>query len=115
MVQQKVKNSLNEKIRLQKIQEYNQKQMQIKANIMSMKQGKDQQKSGNTITEILQHLQQETDKKVMLAREQLRESRSRTKTSGTISKREELSLEITMVNSTDGNSPIIRKSNEVFN
>jgi hypothetical protein len=51
----------------------------------------------------------------MLAREQLRESRSRTKTSGTISKKEELSLEITMVNSTDGNSPIIRKSNEVFN
>ena len=80
-----------------------------------MKQGKDQPKSGNTITEILQHLQQETDKKVMLAREQLRESRSRTKTSGTISKKEELSLEITMVNSNEGGSPILYKSNENFN
>lgn len=89
--------------------------MQIKANIINMKQGKDQPKSGNTITEILQHLQQETDKKVMLAREQLRESRSRTKTSGTISKKEELSLEITMVNSNEGGSPILYKSNENFN
>jgi hypothetical protein len=52
----------------------------------------------------------------MLAREQLKESRSRTKTSGTISKKEELSLEITMVNSTEGGgSPILHKSNENFN
>lgn len=52
----------------------------------------------------------------MLAREQLKESRSRTKTSGTISKKDELSLEITMVNSTEGGgSPILHKSYENFN
>lgn len=46
----------------------------------------------------------------------MRESRSRTKTSGTISKREELSLEITMVNSTEeGGSPTLNKGNENFN